>query len=103
MVIDGKTFDSDLIIYPDRVDDHWRRKEGHVLRLEDLANALAANPEVLIIGTGYSDQMKVPDNLRDDLLSKKIELHIADSRRSVDLFNSICARKRTVAAFHLTC
>lgn len=103
MVMKGKAFHSDLIIYPDKVEGTWRRKEGHVLRLEDLTNILAADPEVLIIGTGYMGQMKVPDELRKELLSKKIELYVEDSRRAVEIFNSIHAKRRTVAAFHLTC
>jgi hypothetical protein len=103
IVIQGRTFHSDLIIYPDKVDDRWWRKEGHILRLEDLTNLLAAKPEVLIIGTGYMGQMKVPDDVRHALLSMKIELYVEDSRRAVDIFNSIHTQKRTIAAFHLTC
>jgi hypothetical protein len=103
MVFQGKAFHSDLIIYPDKVEGPWWRKEGHVLRLEDLTNILAANPEVLIIGTGYMGQMEVPDELRKELLIRKIELYVGDSRRAVEIFNSIHAKRRTVAAFHLTC
>jgi hypothetical protein len=103
IVIQGKAFHSDLIIYTDKIEDRWWRKEGHILHLEDLTNALAAKPEVLIIGTGYTGQMKVPDELRRDLLSKKIELYVEDTRRAVDIFNSIRTQKRTIAALHLTC
>jgi hypothetical protein len=103
MVIEGKSFDSDLIIFPEKVDSSWWRKMGHRVELEDLTAVLAASPEVLIIGTGYMGLMKVPEELRKELIKKNIELYIEDSRQAVELFNSIHTIRRTIAAFHLTC
>ena len=46
MVIDGRRYGSDLIVYPDgRVQDGWRRGEGHVLKLADIGDLVAAGPE----------------------------------------------------------
>ncbi len=60
IVINGKTYTSDVIIYPGRVDASWWRKEGHLLQLEDVAEALQAKPDsnyrVIIlsrVGQGY--------------------------------------------------
>jgi hypothetical protein len=36
IIIDGKRYTSDLIVFPDRVKVGWWRKEGHRLQLEDL-------------------------------------------------------------------
>jgi len=36
IVIDGKTYTSDVIIYPEKVDASWWRKEGHRLQPADL-------------------------------------------------------------------
>jgi len=33
IVIDGKEYTKDLIIYPDKIRANWWRKEGHKLRL----------------------------------------------------------------------
>ncbi len=60
IVIDGKTYTSDVIVYPERLDTSWWRKEGHLLQPEDITEVLDAEPEVLIIGTGYSGCMRVP-------------------------------------------
>lgn len=60
IVIDGKTYTSDVIVYPERLDTSWWRKEGHLLQPEDITGVLDAEPEVLIIGTGYSGCMRVP-------------------------------------------
>ena len=35
IVINGKTYTSDVIIFPDKVDASWWRKEGHLLQLAD--------------------------------------------------------------------
>ena len=103
MVIEGKTFQSDLIIYPEKVDASWWREEGHLLQPGDLKAVLTTSPEVLIIGTGYMGLMKVPDEIRKELLEKNIELYVEKSSRAVEIFNSINTKRKTVAAFHLTC
>jgi hypothetical protein len=36
MVVNGKRYTSDLIIYQEKVFDGWWRKEGHRLYMEDL-------------------------------------------------------------------
>ena len=59
IVINGKKYSSDVLIFPDRVRDNWWRKTGHELRLEDIAEVITENPEVLVVGTGASGLMKV--------------------------------------------
>jgi len=103
MVIDGQSYDSDLIIYPEKVEASWWRKAGHRVELEDLTAVLTASPEVLIIGTGYMGLMSVPEELKKELMKKNIELYVENSRRAVEIFNLIQAKKKTIAAFHLTC
>ena len=103
MVIEGKTFQADLIIYSGRVEASWWRKEGHLLQLEDLTAILAARPAVLIIGTGHTGLMKVPEELKKELKKRNIELHVENSSRAVEIFNSINTKRMTIAAFHLTC
>lgn len=103
MVIDGKTYQSDLIIYPEKVESSWRRKEGHLLQSEDLKTVTASNPEVLIIGTGYFGLMKLPDELRNELLGRNLELYVEKSSHAAEIFNAIHTKRKAVAAFHLTC
>jgi hypothetical protein len=52
ITVDGKTYTSDIIIYPDFVDAGWWRKEGHYLQAVDLERAINFRPDVLIIGRG---------------------------------------------------
>ena len=103
ITIDGKTYTSDVIIYPGRVDSSWWRKEGHYLQVVDLTDVINAKPEVLIIGTGYSGVMVVPKETISHLESKGIEVHVARSEKAVEMFNKLQKEKLVIAALHLTC
>jgi hypothetical protein len=103
LTIDGKTYTSDVIIYPGRVDSSWWRKKGHYLQVVDLVDVINAKPEVLIIGTGYSGVMVVPKETVSHLESKGIEVHVARSEKAVEMFNKLQKEKLVIAALHLTC
>jgi hypothetical protein len=57
ITINGRSYDQDLIIFPDKIKAGWWRKEGHRLQMEDLDDVLESEPEVLIVGTGYYGEM----------------------------------------------
>ncbi len=103
IVIDGKVFTNDVIVCPERVIDNWWRKEGHNLCKEDLEEILDSPPDVLIIGTGHSGAMHVPESLIDDLMSKGIKVIVERTPSAVDTYNRLHTQQDTVAALHLTC
>lgn len=103
IIINGRKYIRDVIIFPDNVKDGWWRKEGHRLSLEDLKEVFEAKPEVLVIGTGYSGLMKVPQGVRDYVKSKNIELVVENTRHACQTYNRLCRSRKVVAAFHLTC
>lgn len=103
IIIDGKTYTSDVIIYPEKVDSSWWRKQGHSLHIDDLKDVIAEKPELLIVGTGNSGMMVVPEETVSNLKSKGIEVNIARTDEAVKLFNKFQKEKRTIAALHLTC
>jgi hypothetical protein len=103
IIIDGKTYTSDVIIYPEKVDSSWWRKQGHSLHVDDLKDVIAEKPELLIVGTGNSGVMVVPQETVSYLKSKGIEVNIARTDEAVKLFNKFQKEKRTIAALHLTC
>ena len=103
ITIDGETYTSDVIIYPERVDSSWWRKEGHTLNIEDLQDVVNADPAVVVIGTGFFGIMKVPKETVAYLESKGIEVHAARTGKAVEIFNALQKDKKVIAAFHLTC
>lgn len=103
MVIGGRTYRSDLIIFPDRIMDGWWREKGHSLSLRDLKEVLDFGPGLLIIGTGDFGMMKVPEETREEVRLKGIELIAERTPKAYKRYNQTEDRSRTVAAFHLTC
>lgn len=104
IVIDGRKYSNDVIILPTRVIDNWWRKEGHCLQIEDLKEALKEEPEVLVVGTGRWELMKVPAETRNHVESKGIELIIQSAKEACDSYNRFLqSGKKVVAALHLSC
>ena len=102
--IDGQTYNSDVIVTPERVVSSWWRREGHSLAVTDLGEAMAARPAVLVIGTGYYGRMEVPDETRHYLREQGVRLHEARTGDAVKQFNRLQKEyARVVAALHLTC
>jgi hypothetical protein len=98
LVIDGQLFSSDVIIYKDKVDASWWRKEGHRLYPEDVLDVLNAHPDILIIGTGYSGMMIVQKKTIDHIVSRGIEVKVERTGKAVDEFNRLQCKKNVVAA-----
>ena len=95
-------FSSDFIIYKDKVDASWWRKEGHRLHPEDIIDVLNAHPDILIIGTGYSGVMIVQKKTIDHIVSRGIEVKVERTGKAVDLYNRLQERKYVIAVLHLT-
>ena len=103
ITVGGESHAGDVIIFPDRVEGHWRRRQGHRLEPGDLTIALAWEPEAVIIGTGESGAMKVPVDTIAYLESKGIDVFVMKTAAAVEFFNSLPKCRRIVAALHLTC
>ena len=101
--IDGRTYTSDVIIFPDRVKDAWWRKEGHRLDPGDLTDAVAVSPAVLVIGTGDLGVMRVPEETLAWLRARGIDARVAKTDEAVRIFNALAGTGQAVAALHLTC
>jgi len=103
VVIDGKPYTADVIIYPNTVKDHWWRKEGHALHIEDIEEVLREKPEVLIVGTGYNGLMRITNEVVSYLESKGIKLITQNTKRACEVFNQLSRSQKVIAVLHLTC
>ncbi|MBN1504439.1 MAG: hypothetical protein JW952_05175 [Candidatus Eisenbacteria bacterium] len=103
IIINGTSYTSDVIIYPDRVDDKWWRKEGHKLAVEDVKEIMSAKPEVVVVGTGYSGFLEVLSRTKHVFEAAGIQLVVANTRKACQKYNELSKNKRVVAALHLTC
>jgi len=104
IVIDGRRYTSDLIIYPDgHIMGPWYRKRGHRLSSGDIEELIRSHPEVIIAGTGING-LVMPEKELEKLLDKKgIEFHPAPNGKAMEIYNEISSKKNVGACFHLTC
>ena len=103
IVIKGREYNSDVIIYQNRVDSNWWRKDGHSIDLDDLTEIINYDPDILIIGTGNSGLLKIPKETKQLLEAKGIELISENTNDACESYNDLYTKRNVIAALHLTC
>ena len=103
IVINGRKYSSDVIIFPDRVQDNWWRSKGHEICLEDITEIMNENPEVLIVGTGHSGLVTVLPQVQQEIEQRDIKLIVEPTHEACNIYNRLSPFRRVVAALHLTC
>jgi len=103
IVIEGQTFKNDVLIWPGRIKGDWWRHEAHLLQLDDVAEALATDPQVLVVGQGEPGRMQVDPALAAYLKDRGGELLDHPTREACRVINGLSGARRLAAALHLTC
>ncbi len=114
IVVNGKHYTTDVIIYPDHVQGDWWRKEGHELCLDDIREVLESKlctemvqgkTATIIVGTGASNCMRVLPDTEKYLRSQGIKLTTLPTAEAVKTYNQLITKgeKNIVACLHLTC
>lgn len=100
--IEGKIYERDVIIFPDKVFSPWTRKQGHYFDIvPDIVSQ--AGMEVIIIGTGYDGVMQVHPEVEKFFKSEGIEIIIQKTTDAWKTYNELSQSKKVLALFHLTC
>jgi hypothetical protein len=102
IVIDGQEEHADVILLPHRTVHHWRRRRGHRLAIEDLADVVGELPEHLLIGTGAVGRMRADAATIEQLRSRGIEVEVMPTGEAVRRYRELDPQ-HTAAALHLTC
>ncbi len=104
IVINGKKYTSDLVIYPDgHVEDLWRRKSGHRLSTDDIDKLIKSEPKVIVAGAGISGLMKPEKQLEKLLNQKGIKFISQPNQEAIKAYNNLLSKNKVGACFHLTC
>jgi hypothetical protein len=59
IIIDGKRYTSDVIVFPQQIKSNWCRKSGHEVCPEDIKEIAQEKPEIFLVGTGVEEGMQV--------------------------------------------
>ena len=103
ITIAGKTYQDDVIIYPDHIDEHWWREKGHSLVINDIGGVIDAEPEVIVIGTGEPGLMQVDKETLGCLKKLGIKTIVLPTERAYKEYNRLAPTKKVIGCFHLTC
>jgi hypothetical protein len=103
IVIAGRIYRQDVLLWPGCVKSDWWRLEAHLLQLADVAEALASDPQVLVVGSGQPGRLQVDPDLAAYLKDRGIELLVHPTREACRLINDLAPKRRLAAALHLTC
>jgi hypothetical protein len=100
IIVDGKAYTNDVIIFTGRVKDNWWRKEGHALHIEDIELAVAEKQEVLIVGTGKYGMLNVLPETKEYIESKRIELIVEPTDKTCEIYNKMSEDKKSCGCFY---
>jgi len=102
-VIQGKEYNSNVILIG-RTVKPARYLPNHELSINDIFPLVESKPDYIIIGTGASGVMPVPDNISNFIKEKRIKLIVEKTGDACQTYNSLLKEKKKVAAFlHNTC
>jgi hypothetical protein len=104
MTVKGMRYRKDLKIIRGEVVENWWRQQGHRLATDDIDDILDARPQILVVGTGYAGNMRVPVAVRQTLKNHQIKVIAQTTADATTTFNRLVEEGKDVAgAFHLTC
>ncbi len=100
--IDGKVFENDLVVYPDKIAADWYRKEEERVSPVDIRDVLDYQPAMLIVGQGDSPVMVLTPETRSVLGMLKIPFVERPTGEAVLIFNEYQQEgTKAVGLFHL--
>ena len=86
-----------VIVAPDRLIEHWPVTSPQTLRVDDLRDALALEPEIILLGTG--EEILLPDvDLMASLAAERVGLEIMSTPAACRTFNVLVHEQRRVVA-----
>jgi hypothetical protein len=105
LVVDGREIHGDVLVKPGAVEEHWWRREGHVLRSEDLRTALGPDLRRLVVGTGAYGRMRPAAGLERELAERGVDVEVLPTAYAVDRINALLQAGAAgwAGALHLTC
>jgi uncharacterized protein len=95
--VNGKNFDSSLIIAPDAIDTEWSPTSIDTLRSEHFSNIIKLNPELVLLGTGSKLTFPAIETYAQ-LITLGIGVDVMDTGAACRTYNILMGEGRRVIA-----
>ncbi|MEA2020546.1 MAG: Mth938-like domain-containing protein [Patescibacteria group bacterium] len=109
VTINGKQYKDVLVvgeeIIPRDLDVlHKRYGTGHKIAPEELDKLLDEKPAFLVIGTGQTGVLHIPDSVRKEVKDAEVDLIAKITPKAIENFNALREKgNRVNALIHVTC
>ncbi len=101
LTVDRKKYKDDMVIHWDG--EIYPRESSHTFSKGELIDLLLKGPEIIIVGTGTADLVKIEKDVEKTARSKNIELIVKKTPEAIEEFNKISKNKKVIAVIHVTC
>lgn len=92
IIIDGETYDIDLMIRPDGKILSWNfDRDGHRVKPDDIRNYMSDEVKTVILGMGYNGEGFLDEDAvayAKELEANGIAVHVLETSEAVNLFNA---------------
>ena len=97
VMIGSRSFDTSFIVTPDKVISPWLRKNRQTLSSSDLLPLLALDVDILLVGTGPTQEFPNPSVYRA-FVDQGISIEFMDSVAACRTYNVLAGEQRRVGA-----
>jgi uncharacterized protein len=97
VAVDGRRFERNLIVLPDRIVDDWSAASFDGLAPEHFTALVELRPEIVLLGTGAHLRFPHPEITRA-LVEARVGLEVMDVQAACRTYNILAAEARHVAA-----
>jgi polyphosphate kinase 2 (PPK2 family) len=102
IVIDGQTYESNVIIFPDGAVEQWQPKGEPILGPKHVAKVIKAKPEVVVIGLGTVGNLRVHPKVEKRFQKAGIEVLAYRTRKASEIYKELRNERKVAAVLHIT-
>ena len=95
--IQGKQYLGDIKIVDGKV-RYWQDRHKQILQLKDIDSLLVKKPEALIIGTGCSGLLQIPEEVQRMLRLAHVHVIIQKTPEACKTYNKLAETQKNVTA-----
>ncbi len=101
IVIDGREFGTDVMIYPNGKIKKWKRKDEHDLRASDIKKIVKQHPTRVILGLGTVGNLNVRPKVYEMLKEAGIEILAYKTDKAIEIYKEQREEEGMAALLHI--